>query len=340
MSKKILIRRFRIVAFSTVFSTYASLSSIKDNIQLYAALEQLKKQICEAPLNPQWVTGFTDAEGCFCLSITENKKYKLGREVKLVFSIELKEIDKDLLVKIKIFFGCGSINYNKNNKSYIFSVRSLRELKIIIDHFNKYALISDKYSDFKLFSQCFNLIELKEHLILEGLHKMVAFKASINLGLSEKLKSDFDVVPVPRPIVKRKKIQYPHWVAGFTTGEGSYIIEIAKKEKSKLGYHVRLVFILTQHVRDEQLIKSLIKYFDCGYVVRKGAAFDFKVTKFSDISDKIIPFFQKFPILGVKALDFEDWCKVAQMIKDKKHLTQEGLEEIKKIKAGMNLRRE
>ena len=45
----------------------------------------------------------------------------------------------------------------------------------------------------------------KEHLTLEGLHEIVAIKASINRGLSEMLKVAFpDIVPV-----KRLKIDSP-----------------------------------------------------------------------------------------------------------------------------------
>ena len=40
---------------------------------------------------------------------------------------------------------------------------------------------------------------------------------------------------------------------------------------------------------------------------------------------KIIPFFKKYPIEGVKLKDFHDFCKVADMVKDKKHLTKEGI---------------
>ena len=52
------------------------------------------------------------------------------------------------------------------------------------------------------------------------------------------------------------------------------------------------------------------------------------VRKLSDINDKIIPFFQKYPIIGIKSKDFYDFCKVAEMLKDKKHLTMEGLKQI------------
>lgn len=65
----------------------------------------------------------------------------------------------------------------------------------------------------------------------------------------------------------------------------------------------------------------------------------YSVTKFDDNYGKIQPFFEKYPILGVKAMDFNDWCKVAALIKDKAHLTKNGLDEIIKIKEGMNKRR-
>ena len=58
---------------------------------------------------------------------------------------------------------------------------------------------------------------------------------------------------------------------------------------------------------------------------------DFIVTKFEDII-KIISFFEKYPIIGVKALDFADWCEAVELMKKGAHLTSEGLEEIKKIK--------
>ena len=50
----------------------------------------------------------------------------------------------------------------------------------------------------------------------------------------------------------------------------------------------------------------------------EGNVINYKVTKFGDITQKIIPFFKKHPIKGVKALDFADLCKVAEMMKQKK----------------------
>lgn len=72
---------------------------------------------------------------------------------------------------------------------------------------------------------------------------------------------------------------------------------------------------------------------------KKKLAVDFKLKKFSDITQKIIPFFSKYPIEGVKHQDFLDFCVVAELIKKKAHLTNEGIEEIRKIKSRMNRNR-
>jgi len=62
-------------------------------------------------------------------------------------------------------------------------------------------------------------------------------------------------------------------------------------------------------------------------------AVNFVVSRFSDITEKIIPFFDKYPLVGVKSLDYADFCKVADLIKNKAHLTTEGLSQIKQIKS-------
>jgi hypothetical protein len=56
--------------------------------------------------------------------------------------------------------------------------------------------------------------------------------------------------------------------------------------------------------------------------------------------EKVIPFFEEYPILGVKAKDFEDLKEASILIKSKAHLTQEGLDKILLIKSRMNTQRE
>jgi hypothetical protein len=80
----------------------------------------------------------------------------------------------------------------------------------------------------------------------------------------------------------------------------------------------------------------------CGkvYIKSDQTAVYFKITKFKDLTEKVIPFFKKYSICGVKALDFADFCEVAELMKSKLHLTDKGLNQIIKIKSGMNKGRE
>ena len=195
---------------------------------------------------------------------------------------------------------------------------------------------TQKQADYLLFKQAFNLFINKEHLTMDGLSKIASIKNSMNLGLSDALKVAFpNIVLVVRPLVENQSILNPQWIAGFTSGDGCFMIKILNSSNNKIN-QVLLVFQITQHVRYEQLIRSFIKYFNCGKIYKIQDVYDLRVTKYSYLTDKIIPFFQKYPVQGVKLLDFLYFVKVAELIKNKAHLTTSGLEKIRKIKAGMN----
>ena len=169
----------------------------------------------------------------------------------------------------------------------------------------------------------------------------MAIKASINLGLSDQLNEAFpDIVPVLRPNIKHPfLISDLNWFAGFTDAEGCFFVSVRESANSRLKEAVSLRFILTQHLRDEELIRSFITILGCGrYIPRSTRAYgEFVVEKFSDISLKIIPLFEKYKLNGIKRNDFEDFKKVATRNKD--HLTLSGLNEIKNIKSNMNTQR-
>jgi hypothetical protein len=111
----------------------------------------------------------------------------------------------------------------------------------------------------------------------------------------------------------------------------------------RLGVQVALNFKIVQHIRDANLLKSFTQIFGCGcgfFSINKDSGIGvFSVSNFSDIFDKIIPLFEEYPLIGVKANDYEDFKKVAVLIKSKAHLTKEGLDQICLIKSGMNFKR-
>lgn len=110
------------------------------------------------------------------------------------------------------------------------------------------------------------------------------------------------------------------------------------KVKSKLGIKLTLRFMIGLSDREIFLLKDIIAYLGCGtlYINTKKKPGQLIVTVLSDI---IIPLINNCPIEGVKASDFKDWCKVADLMVKGRHLTEDELIEIQKIKAGMNSKR-
>lgn len=220
----------------------------------------------------------------------------------------------------------------------------MKDLNIIINHFNMYPLLTEKGVDFELFKRIFDIVSSKEHLTVEGLQKIVNLKASMNFeNIPAKLKTSFpNIIPVVRPVLNHTLIYAPQWVSGFVDGEGCFTINIYKRNDTVLGEGVKLVFKVTQDDRNKALLANLVKRLGCGSLYsqsKKGHVTDFMVTGLSDIINKILPFFLAHPLEGAKRKDLSDFMRVAELMKLKAHLTKEGLKKIKAIKDNMNRKR-
>jgi len=200
------------------------------------------------------------------------------------------------------------------------------------------------------------MIKQGKHLTKDGLLKIISLKTNLNLGLSDNLIKAFSKIV---PIIKRnyifKGIPDPFWISGFTSGDGSFNLKIGSLATTSIGVRVQLRFGIGLHIRELDVIKGLAAYLNLLYplasksdevlnikyknITTSSKVINFQITKFSDIVNIIIPFFDKYPIQGQKALDFEDFKKVVEIMKTNDHLTVKGYEKIVKIKEGMNRNR-
>ncbi|KAF1107977.1 hypothetical protein B8V09_03485 [Streptococcus agalactiae] len=114
-----------------------------------------------------------------------------------------------------------------------------------------------------------------------------------------------------------------------------------KSSSHKLGEAVSLKFQITQHIRDTVLLENIKNFLGCGQCYNnnlKGTVVTFSVESLSDLTEKIIPFFNNYPLKGIKLKNFEEFKKVANLMGSKAHLTESGLNKIREIKSEMNLR--
>ena len=191
----------------------------------------------------------------------------------------------------------------------------------------------------------------------------------LNNGLSDKLKQSFpNIKSIDRPFYKFNGIPSPYWVSGFVSGDGSFNIFLEEKKlisSDKLPCRRKIVlsFGICLKDLDEEVIKGLVTYFESLVPPsQKGGAGGEKVyftgkkqvskhfhkyktsvslyfRRIAEILYIIIPFFEKYPVLGKKNLDFLDFKEVSIIMKNKEHLTLSGYNKIKNINSTMNLRR-
>lgn len=138
-----------------------------------------------------FISGFTEGEGCFCISFNRRAKMKTGIEVRPSFSISQNKRNLELLKLINQHFKCGFIRFSKNDQSYKYEVRSIEELiKIIIPFFEMYPLQGIKKNDFLIFKEVCLMVFTSHHLNPENLIKIIELSYNINCSGKRKYKKE------------------------------------------------------------------------------------------------------------------------------------------------------
>ena len=98
-------------------------------------------------LQDAWLSGFTDAEGCFNISITANSRDILGYIIKMRYLLDKK--DRLVLDKICKLFGFGKVTLmSGTNKVYRYTVTGFKPLNEVISYFKLFPLQTNKALSF------------------------------------------------------------------------------------------------------------------------------------------------------------------------------------------------
>ena len=134
-------------------------------------------------VDPWYVTGFSDGEGCFSVTFTQRAKLKTGVETRASFSISQNKRSLSILKEVRDYFGCGAIRFSKADQTYKYEVRSTQDLRSkIIPHFEKYPLQTSKRTDFELFREICDAMAASKHLNKECLKQLIEKAYTMNEG--------------------------------------------------------------------------------------------------------------------------------------------------------------
>jgi hypothetical protein len=134
-------------------------------------------------LDPWFVTGLVEGEGCFCISFSLRAKLKTGLEVRPSFALALNERDLPLLKDLQVYFGCGSIRESRSDRTFKYESRSTAELLAhVVPHFKAFPLRGSKLRSFRGFAAICQMIEQGDHLERDGLRQIVTIAYETSLG--------------------------------------------------------------------------------------------------------------------------------------------------------------
>ena len=135
-------------------------------------------------LEPGWITGFVDGEGCFHIGIARHPEMAVGFQVLPEFTVVQHETDAQLLHALKAHFGCGVVRRNHGDRlAYRVRGQSLLS-EHIVPYFLKHPLKSRKRLDFEKFRRVLLMMERGEHLTEDGLAQIRVIAAQMNRGRS------------------------------------------------------------------------------------------------------------------------------------------------------------
>ena len=127
-----------------------------------------------------------------------------------------------------------------------------------------------------------------------------------------------------------------YYLAGFADGEGSFNVSFRPRPDYGMPWKISMCFNVSQ--KDRVILTLFKRYLGCGTLRgRPDGVWYYEVNNFNAIIQNVIPFFKKFGFLSAKKKrDFAKFCQLAELIKNQKHLTKEGIKNILEIRREMN----
>jgi LAGLIDADG endonuclease len=136
-------------------------------------------------LDPKWVVGFVDGEGCFHVSINRQPRMTIGWQVLPEFRVVQHSNDEAILNRLQQFFKSGAVVVNHDTRKEL-RIRRLEDLNRVVVFFNEHPLQTKKQKDFQIFSEILSLIESNEHLTVDGLTKIARLCWKMNRKVKPK----------------------------------------------------------------------------------------------------------------------------------------------------------
>ena len=145
---------------------------------------------------------------------------------------------------------------------------------------------------------------------------------------------------------QQERLEMANWISGFTDGEGCFVVSVIRNSTTRFGKQIFPEFVVTQGAKSLSALEAIKGFFGCGSIVlnkrydnHNEHLYRYCVRSISELNEKIIPFFEKFPLRTYKQKDFVLFKKVVGMMSKKRHLEEKGWNAILELASKTNRRK-
>ncbi len=118
------------------------------------------------------------------------------------------------------------------------------------------------------------------------------------------------------------------YISGFVDGEGCFAVSVNRNPSCRSGYQLVPEFHVSQNGDRAQVLDVIRRRFGgCGYIKsngRKDRALVYVVRRRQDLRERVIPFFERSPLLSSKQEDFEKFAVIVRAMTLGHHRTSDG----------------
>jgi hypothetical protein len=126
------------------------------------------------------------------------------------------------------------------------------------------------------------------------------------------------------------QMDLPSYISGYVDGEGCFTVSFSPRPQLRVGWEVRPSFSVSQNADRSEVLLAMQAYFDCGTIRpdRSDSTLKYEVRNINDLIERVVPHFERYPLLSSKQREFERFATVCKLVAQKAHLTEDGLREI------------
>ena len=136
-----------------------------------------------------------------------------------------------------------------------------------------------------------------------------------------------------------KAVDVESYLSGYADGEGCFCVSINPSCRHRLGWEIRPSFSVSQNAGRAAVLQIYRQRWRCGTIRpdRSDRTLKYEVRSVRELVSKVIPHFERYPLLSSKQEDFTKFSEVCRLLAERAHQTQDGFQRILALAGKINL---